>query len=209
MAFDKSQLLLMLVAVTIVASLAISEEAFAHGRASIPVTLPNGETRTITFVMGHSNEPTYAAEPGIHDGKHPLEVFLRDSATGLDISNADLKADKFFFRDVREFEMADSPDDARFIKRDVSVSHVFGDPGHFVTHQVHSDPGIYGYHVTGTISYFGVTEVPVDITAFCREAPSKFNSEGWQGGFGCTDNINDTKSPTKTGHRSGQFGNGN
>lgn len=202
----KPQYILSMITVMMVFLLAVPQDASAHGRTTIPVTLPNGETRTITFVMGHSNEPTHAAEPGIHDGNHPMEVFLRDSATSLDISSAELKADKFYFKDIKEFNRASSPYNARSIERDIPVNPVHGEPGNFVTHQIHSDSGIYGYRVTGTISYFGVAEASVEITAFCRDATPKFNSEGWSGGFGCTENINNIMFPKKAGHRTGQFG---
>lgn len=187
-------------AVMLVSTIATEQQAFAHGRTNIPVTLPNGEERAITFVMGHTNEPTYGQEKGIHDGKHSMEIFLRDAATGLDIATANLQADKFFFKSEKSFDKAESIDDADAVERDVQVRGVHGDPGHFHARQVLAEPGIYRYHVTGTINYFGVSDIPVDITAFCRDAPSKFNSQGWLGGFGCTADIDDSNFPTK-GHK--------
>lgn len=171
------------------------DSASAHGVKSIPVDLGDGTERGITFVMGHTNEPTYAQEKGVHDGKHPMEIFLSDANTGLDLADADLTADKFYFKNLKSFEKAQSPFDADAVVTGVPVAAVHGDPGHFQVRQVLSEPGIYGYHVTGTISYFGVHDIPVDITAFCRDAPSKFNSDNWFGGFGCTTDIKDSNYP--------------
>lgn len=59
-------------------------------------------------------------------------------------------------------------------------------------------PGIYGYHIYGTINYFGVATVPIDSTIFCASSQgptTKFNSPGWSGSFGCTEDIAKIKFP--------------
>ena len=73
------------------------------------------------------------------------------------------------------------------------------DPGHYVARQVQKD-GVYGYRLNGTIHYFGVAGLNVDTTMFCRTpegATTKFNSVGWFGGFGCTEDIDDILFPIK------------
>ncbi len=75
---------------------------------------------------------------------------------------------------------------------------MFGEPGHYPAMQI-VQPGIYGYRIYGTINYFDVAEVPIDTIFFCRlntedglsANPSKFNSEGWEGGYGCVSDLND------------------
>ena len=39
----------------------------------------------IQLVLGHTNEPAFGKLPGIHDGKHFVEIDLTDSATVLPI----------------------------------------------------------------------------------------------------------------------------
>lgn len=137
--------------------------------------------------------------PEFHDGKHGVEVFLEDTATALPITIASLKVDKYYFSDLRAFDKADSVDDATEIKKGVELDGVFGDPGHYLARQVQKD-GIYGYRLYGTIDYFGVETIKVDTTVFCESDEgdtSKFNSDGWIGGYGCTERIEDTLFPEK------------
>jgi hypothetical protein len=91
------------------------------------------------------------------------------------------------------------------------LSPVFGDAGHYMARQV-MQPGIYGYRLYGTIDYFGMAEVPIDTTVFCRAADSeggaagntsKFNSEGWGGGYGCTERIADIYFPNTRARTTG------
>jgi hypothetical protein len=179
------------------------QHAFAHAHTELAVNnssenIGGGtEEKSVTMVVGHTSEPTYGAEPGIHDGVHNLEIMLSDAATTLPLTNASLKADKYYFKDMQSFNNATTVEDADQVVKNVTISAVFGDPGHYVARQV-MQPGIYGYHIYGNISYFGVANVPVDTTVFCKADngnTTKFNSEGWTGGFGCTADINDTAFP--------------
>ncbi len=175
---------------------AASEQAFAHGGQGFFVTLPNGESRQITVVIGHNNEPTTAQEPGKASGNHPMELFIRDSATGLNLADADLKVDKYFYKNDKEFNKA-AEKGFEPMATDVPVTGVHGDPGHYFARQILAQPGIYGYHVTGTVSYFGVDDVPIDVKAFCRDAPENDFTTLWFGGFGCTTDVDDGKFPGK------------
>ncbi|WP_415281749.1 hypothetical protein [Candidatus Nitrososphaera sp. FF02] len=173
--------------------------AFAHAHTSLFVEDGPVAGKEIEVVLGHTNEPTYGVRPGIHDGKHGLEVSLSDAATSLPLTGATLKADKYYFRDIASFEAADSPEDADAVENGITVGAVFGEAGQYMTRQV-QQPGIYGYRLYGNVSYFGVATVPIDTTVFCRSADGdtgKFNSEGWGGSFGCTANIDDSRFPER------------
>jgi hypothetical protein len=194
---NKSHLLLLgtIVAVALIST--TSQHAFAHAHTTLPVTSP--VPRTISVVLGHTNEPTYGVEPGIHDGKHNMEIILTDAATNLRLSGASLKADMYYFDSLKQFNKAQSVNKASDKKTGITVGSVFGDPGHYLIREV-QDKGIYGYHVYGTINYFGEATIPIDATVFCKSSQgdtTKFNSPGWSGSFGCTEDIKDIKFPTK------------
>ena len=187
------------VATVMLFSVVGAEQAFAHGGQVIGFTLPNGEHRLITVIMGHSNEPTRAQEAGKWDGEHNMELFIRDTRTGLNLAEADLTVDKYFYKNDKKYNKAV---DKGFepVVEDADVRGVHGDPGHYYARQVLAQPGFYGYHVTGTVDYFGVMDVPINVKAMCRDAPNEgaaFNHEDWFGGFGCTTDIDDGKFPTK------------
>ena len=186
------------VATVMLFSVASSEQAFAHGGQVIPFTLPNGEPRFITVIMGHNNEPTRAQEEGKWTGEHPMELFIRDTRTGLNLASADLTVDKYYYKNAKKFNKA-AENGFEPLETDVPVTAVHGDPGHYFARQILAEPGIYGYHVTGTVNYFGVMDVPIDVKAICRDAPdpSAFNNPTWFGGFGCTGDIDDGKFPAK------------
>lgn len=174
--------------------------AFAHAHTTLTLEDEQVAGKEIELVLGHENEPTFGARPGIHDGKHGLEVMISDAATGLPLTGATLQADKYYFKDFASFEKVDSVDDADAIEEGVTVGGVFGDAGHYVARQV-QQPGIYGYRLYGNVSYFGVSTVPIDTTVFCRSNEgdtSKFNSDGWAGGFGCTGSIDDSRFPERS-----------
>jgi hypothetical protein len=197
---NKTQLFLVAaIASVMVLAGGASEQAFAHGGQVIGFNLPNGEYRLITVIMGHNSEPIAAQEPGKHDGKHPMEMFISDTRTGLDLANADLIVDKYYYKNDKAFNKAV---DKGFkpLETDVTVGAVHGDPGHYFARQILAQPGIYGYHVTGTVNYFGVMDVPIDVKAICRDTPdggATFNNPSWFGGFGCTPDIDDGKFPGK------------
>ncbi|ABX13175.1 hypothetical protein [Nitrosopumilus maritimus] len=199
--FSKNTSMFMIasVATVMLFSVASSEEAFAHGGQVVSFTLPNGDQRFITIIMGHSNEPTRAQEAGKWSGEHNMELFISDTRTKLNLAEADLKVDKFYYKNDRQYNKAVEKGFKPLVK-DADVGGVHGDPGHYYARQILAQPGIYGYHVTGTVDYFGVMDVPIDVKAICRDAPdggSAFNNPSWFGGFGCTADIDDGKFPAK------------
>ena len=172
-------------------------QVFAHGGQVIEFDLPdNLGKRWITVIMGHNNEPTTSYEWGKASGNHPMELFITDTRTGLNLGTASLTVDKYFYKNDKAFEKA-TEDGFEPLQTDISVSAVHGDPGHYFARQILSESGIYGYHVTGTVNYFGVMDVPIDVKAVCRDAPnaSAFNNPTWFGGFGCPADIDDGKFP--------------
>ena len=190
---NKTQLFLIAsIASVMVLSGVASEQASAHGGQVFGFNLPNGEHRLITVIMGHNSEPTAAQDPGKHDGKHPMELFISDTRTGLNLADADLTVDKYYYKNDKAFDKA-AKNGFEPIETDVPITVVHGDPGHYFARQILAEPGIYGYHVTGTVNYFGVIDVPIDVKTICRDAtdPSAFNNPSWFGGFGCTSDIDD------------------
>ena len=177
-----------------------TEQAFAHGGKlfGFPVPGAAGDSpfRMITIVIGHNDEPTRAQESGKWTGEHPMELFISDTFTGLNLPDAELTVDKYYYKNDKEFNKA-MEKGFEPIETDVPVTAVHGDPGHFFARQILAEPGIYGYHVTGTVSYFGVLDVPVDVKAFCRDAPENDFTNLTFGGFGCTSDIDDGKFPSK------------
>ena len=172
------------------------EQAFAHGGKLFGFPVDDAGFRMITIVIGHNDEPTRAQEEGKWTGEHPMELFISDTFTGLNLPDADLLVDKYYYKNDKKFNKA-MEKGFEPIETGVSVTAVHGDPGHFFARQILAEPGIYGYHVYGTVSYFGVLDVPVDVKAFCRDAPANDFTDLNFGGFGCTTDIDDGKFPTK------------
>jgi hypothetical protein len=179
------------------------QSVFAHAETILTISIDDQEARGIVLVVGHSNEPAYGAKPGIHDGLHGLEVSLSDNATGLPIGDAQLKADKYYFRDLQSFNSATTVEDADQIQQGSDVGAVFGESGRYESRQLIAD-GIYGYRIYGNVSYFGAGNVTIDSTVFCTASDAngdqadttKFNSEGWSGSFGCPQDIDTIAFPT-------------
>ncbi|MEO9295006.1 MAG: hypothetical protein ABI347_05345 [Nitrososphaera sp.] len=182
----------------LVATPLLAQQAFAHAHTELAVSQDAVVAgKKIRVVVGHTSEPTYGAKPGIHDGKHNLEVLLSDSETGLPLTGAMLKADRYYFKDLRSFNKAKSVADADSVAKGTTIGAVFGDAGHYMARQVQK-AGIYGYRIYGNVSYFGVASVPIDSVVFCKSNDgntTKFNSPGWSGGFGCTQDINSIAFP--------------
>lgn len=188
-----------LVAAAIVAAglmaASVTGVAFAHSHMEVtPDTSDHGQMNAnpVVLTLGHSNEPAFAAKPGMHDGRHDFELRIEDAATALPLSGADLKLDRYYFSDIRAFNRASSPSDATEVDQGIALQGVFGEPGIYSVRQVVKE-GIYGYKVYGTIDYFGVAKIPIDSTVFCvtpEGNTSKFNSPGWQGSFGCIEDMN-------------------
>jgi hypothetical protein len=192
--FQSSMTILIILAgiATISASSYSIDDAMAFPHASLIIDPEDEHANDIEVVLGHTNEPAYGKLPGIHDGKHFLEVDLSDAATLLPIPNATLFADKYYFQNIESFKRAESLEDADAIELNVPITAVFGQPGTFYNRQV-IDPGIYGYTIRGTINYYDVAQVPLEnTTKFCSipgEDLTKFDSPGWNGSFGCPQNI--------------------
>ena len=185
------------IATMLVVVLLLAQQAFAHAHTELAVSQGVLANKKIQVVLGHTTEPTYGARPGIHDGRHNLEVLLSDSATKLPLAGATFKADRYHFKDIQSFNRAKSSLDADSVVKGKVVGAMFGDAGHYVVKQVQK-PGIYDYRIYGNVSYFGVASVPIDSTVFCNfdaGNTTRFNSPGWSGGFGCTQDIRDIASP--------------
>ena len=198
----------------VLASEIVIQPVFAHSHIDKTLNVSGAGQRGLTIVLGHTNEPVYGAKPGIEDGKHSLEVLLSDNATKLPLTGAQLKVDKYYFKDFNSFQEAKTVDNATEIQKNITVGPVFGDSGHYMTTQVVA-PGIYGYRLYGTISYFSVATLNVNTTVFCTSTEgntSKFNSPGWTGSFGCPEDIdtiffprqnNDTSADSDAGNGQG------
>jgi hypothetical protein len=177
------------------------QPAFAHAETILPINVDDLPGRGIVVVIGHSNEPSYGAKPGIHDGMHELEVTISDNATGLPIGDAQLRADKYYFADLESFNSATSVEDADEIEEGIEVGGVFGETGSYIARQIVAD-GIYGYRLYGNVSYFEAGNVTIDSTIFCAlpddqgGATTKFNTPGWSGSFGCPQDIDTIAFPT-------------
>jgi len=197
-------LALSVIAALAVISTATMGEAFAHGTYNKQITMSNGDSRTFQLVVGHTNEPTYGNEPGTHDGKHNVDIRIRDKDTKLPVSGAQLKLDRYYFENLKQINKASSPTNSKDVETNIPVSSIFGSPGSYTVRQV-VQPGIYGYHIYGTVKYFDGVSYPVDFTAFCSDG-AKFNSAGFSGSYGCVEDINDIKFP-HSGHRSNDFNN--
>lgn len=180
---------------------AATQQAFAHATTTLTLDEDPVDGKKIRVTVGHSNEPAFGAKPGIHDGKHNFEVSIADSDTRMPLSGASLKADKYFFNDIKSFKKAKSLKDADDSEKGITVGSVFGSPGIYMTRQVQTD-GIYGYRLYGAISYFGEATINIDSTIFCTTPEGdtkKFNKGSWSGSFGCTEDIDDILFPERNG----------
>ncbi|MDP8888866.1 MAG: hypothetical protein M3M89_04490 [Thermoproteota archaeon] len=191
-----------LAAIGLLVASSFTVTVYAHGHLILTPDIEN--VNPISLVLGHSNEPAFGVEPGVHDGMHSVEVSLEDTNTTLPLVGADLRIDKYYFRDFESFQNATSPEQADQVEQNITVGEVFGEPGQYRAPQI-VQPGIYGYRLYGTINYFEVAEVPIDTVFFCTldsdddgitANTSKFNSEGWGGEYGCVSDINDIYFPT-------------
>lgn len=168
--------------------------AFPHASKVISFNIQNGETRSIQLVLGHTREPTLALAPGTHDGMHHVQIIIRDAATSLPIKTADLQLDRYYFKNEADYNSGDLN---RAIKETgLKVSSVHGLPGEYTVRQILTRPGIYGYHIYGTVTYFDGTVVNIDETKFCsqegmRGVQGPYDTSDWRGGYGCTGAVKD------------------
>jgi hypothetical protein len=190
---SQAMLIMILAGIAVISASSYSiDEAMAFPHASLIIDPEDEHANDIQIVLGHTNEPAFGKLPGIHDGKHNLEVELSDAATTLPIQEANITADKYYFKNIESFKAAQSLEDADAIQKNVTVSAVFGQPGTFYNRQV-IDPGIYGYTIRGIINYYDVALVPFEATKFCSipgEDLTKFDTpDSWRGSYGCPQNI--------------------
>jgi hypothetical protein len=191
-----------LAAIGLLVASSFTVTVYAHGHLILTPDIEN--VNPISVVLGHSNEPAFGVEPGVHDGMHSVEVSLEDTNTTLPLVGADLRIDKYYFRGFESFQNATSPEQADQVEQNITVGEVFGEPGQYRASQI-VQPGIYGYRLYGTINYFDVAEVPIDTIFFCTldsedgvsGNTSKFNSEGWEEEYGCVSDINDIYFPAE------------
>ena len=131
--FKSSQATLMMMILAGIAIISTNSysinEAMAFPHASLVIDPEDEDANDIRIVLGHTNEPAYGKLPGIHDGKHNLEVDLSDNNTTMPIPNATLFADKYYFKNIASFLHADSLEDADAIELNVPVTAVFGQLG--------------------------------------------------------------------------------
>lgn len=193
----KTIFLLAIISASVV-SLSGVDQAFAHQRVDIPTT---HQSTNIRLTVGHSNEPAYGASR-THDGLHGFEMSIVDKDTKLPVSGTgtSLKLDKYYFKNVEKYNKATSSNQADKIDKNIQFGSVFGSPGTYLHRQI-VDTGVYGYRIYGTVSYYGVKTIPVDVTAFCDDdnmnSKTKFEIGTWSNSFGCPTNIDSISFPNK------------
>ncbi|NDB89049.1 MAG: hypothetical protein EB164_09120 [Thaumarchaeota archaeon] len=155
----KTIFLLAIISASVV-SLSGVDQAFAHQRVDIPTT---HQSTNIRLTVGHSNEPAYGASR-THDGLHGFEMSIVDKDTKLPVSGTgtSLKLDKYYFKNVEKYNKATSSNQADKIDKNIQFGSVFGSPGTYLHRQI-VDTGVYGYRIYGTVSYYGVKTIPVDV----------------------------------------------
>lgn len=190
-----------LIAIIAVSSISIFgfHDAFAHQRIDIPT---NHFSTNIRMTVGHTNEPAFGVSRGVHDGVHGFEMSIVDKNTKLPVpsTGTSLKVDKYYFKNVEKYNKATSLNQAEKTEKNIPFDSLFGSPGMYLHRQV-VDTGVYGYRISGTVSYYGVKTIPVDVTAFCDDdamnSKTKFESGTWTGSFGCPKNIDIISFPGK------------
>ena len=149
-----------------------------------------------TIIIGHDNEPSFGHEKGVWLGQHNAEVFLRD-ANGEPITDIEgLKVDKYYFKDVKKYNKANSLSKATATSLGNDLNQIFSEPGTYHSEQIIKS-GIYGYRVYGDVN-----GESLDVTLFCAadgmDDPTKFEdtADGEPAReFGCPRDINDLKFP--------------
>ena len=165
-------------------------ESFAH------MTTYDGD---IKIVIGHSNEPSFGHEEGVWLGMHNVNAIL--SQDDIPIGDATLQVDKYYFEDAKQYNKADSLDDAEQESLANELSKQYGTDNRYESRQIVTD-GIYVYRVYGEAN-----SQDVDVTVACfdedMDDPYKFNNyDSSTKKFGCPENIEDLKFPGehKKGH---------
>ncbi len=70
-------LLSALAAMGLLVASTLTGNAYAHGHLILVPDMEN--VNPISVVLGHTNEPAFGIEPGVHDGMHGVEVSLEDA----------------------------------------------------------------------------------------------------------------------------------
>ena len=125
-----------LVAMALMLSAGTIQSAFAHGSFTVPVTSKHLQNKQAVIVIGHSAEPAFGVEPRITNGLHNLGLSLTDFDTKMPLAGAQLKADKYYFKDIESFNAATSVNDADANKTGVTVGGIFGQPGFYQARQL-------------------------------------------------------------------------
>jgi hypothetical protein len=74
-------ILVILTGIAIISTSSYSiDDAMAFPHATLIIEPEDEHANDFQVVLGHTNEPAYGKLPGIHDGKHNLEVDLSDAA---------------------------------------------------------------------------------------------------------------------------------
>lgn len=172
-------------------------QAFAHQR----IDVPTGHLSTnVRITVGHTNEPAFGVSKS-HDGLHGLEMSIVDKDTKLPVqgSGTNLKLDKYYFKNIEKYNKSTSINQADVVIKNLPFKSVFGSPGMYLERQI-VDTGVYGYRIYGTINYFGVKSIPVDVTAFCDDdamtSKTKFETGTWASSFGCPTSIDGITFPS-------------
>jgi hypothetical protein len=193
-----TMLLATIIAVSLMSTFGI-QQVFAHQRVDIPTT---HLSTNIRMTVGHANEPAFGISRGVHDGLHGFETSIIDKDTKLPVpsSGTSLKIDKYYFKNVEKYNKATSVNQADKTEKNIQLSSLFGSPGMYLHRQI-VDNGVYGYRIYGTVSYYGIKTIPIDVIAFCdndaMNSKTKFESGTWVGSFGCPANIDAISFPSK------------
>ena len=94
---NKTQLLLLssVLAVALLSTVA-TQQVFAHSVRNESFSV-HEMPHKIQVVLGHTDEPTYGLENGVHSGRHNMEITLSDEPTKLRLKSANLQADMYYF----------------------------------------------------------------------------------------------------------------
>jgi hypothetical protein len=81
---SQAMLVVILAGIIIISASSLSiNDAMASPHASLIIEPEEEHANPIELVLGHTNEPAFGKKPGIHDGKHFVEVRLLDANTAL------------------------------------------------------------------------------------------------------------------------------
>jgi hypothetical protein len=184
-------------------------EVMAKPHASLVLVPDKADERQehanpITLVLGHTNEPAFGKLPGIHDGKHFVEIILEDEATALPIQGSSEESDP-------EGNNGETDPEGNNGETDPIVNN----------EETDADSGLSNteividkfYTIRGVINYYNVANVPIpEVTKFCSSQEgdtTDFDKGDWSGSFGCPTDIKDIFFPPGDGYGYGSSYGGN